>query len=110
MAGGVRTAHGVQPTAMGSDQRSSVGNSRGGSSEHRMAVGAGANRAGLGALWVDVSAFDPANRRSRTRMGANHSRVPSLMMFRTHGRRHSNPTDSPRANRAYAECGVVQSV
>ena len=29
MAGGVRTAHGVPPSAMGSDQRSSVGHSRG---------------------------------------------------------------------------------
>ena len=33
MAGGVRTAHGVLPSDMGSDQRSSAGNSRGGSSE-----------------------------------------------------------------------------
>ena len=29
MAGGVRTAHGVPPSAMGSDQPSSVGHSRG---------------------------------------------------------------------------------
>ena len=60
---------------------------------------------GVGALWVDMSEFDPANSRCRTRMGVNHSRVPSFMMFRTHGRRHSNPTDSPRPNRAHAECG-----
>jgi hypothetical protein len=38
MAGGVRMAYGVPPSAMGSDQRSSVGHSRGGSSD-RIAVG-----------------------------------------------------------------------
>jgi len=38
MAGCVRAAHGVPPSAMGSDQRSSVGHSRGGSSD-RLAVG-----------------------------------------------------------------------
>ena len=98
---------------LGSDQRSSVGHSRGGSSEHRMAFGARANRAyeecgrvvGVGALWIDMNEFDPANSRCRTHMGVNHSRVPSFMMFRTHGRRHSNQTDSQRANRAYEECG-----
>ena len=113
MASGVRTAHGVPPSTMGSDHRSSVGHSRGGSSEHRMAFGARANRAyeecgrvvGVGALWIDMNEFDPANSRCRTRMGVNHSRVPSFMMFRTHGRRHSNQTDSQRANRAYEECG-----
>jgi hypothetical protein len=57
---------------------------------------------GVGALWIDMNEFDPANSRCRTRMGVNHSRVPSFMMFRTHGRRHSNQTDSQRANRAYA--------
>ena len=113
MASGVRTAHGVPPSTLGSDQRSSVGHSRGGSSEHRMAFGARANRAyeecgrvvGVGALWIDMNEFDPANSRCRTRTGVNHSRVPSFMMFRTHGRRHSNQTDSQRANRAYEECG-----
>ena len=39
LAGGVRTADGVPPSAMGREQRSSVGHSRGGSSEHRLAVG-----------------------------------------------------------------------
>eukprot|EP00966_Prymnesium_polylepis_P223015 5158513-Prymnesium_polylepis.1 len=38
MAGGVRTAHGVPPSAMGSDQRSSVGHSRSGSSDRLAAV------------------------------------------------------------------------
>ena len=45
MAGGVRTARGVLPSATGSNQRSSVGNSRGGSSEPGTAVGARPNRA-----------------------------------------------------------------
>ena len=38
LAGGASTAHGVLPSAMGPEQRSSVGHSRGGSSD-RLAVG-----------------------------------------------------------------------
>ena len=39
VACGVRTAHGMPPSAMGSKQRSSLGHSRGRSSEPRLAVG-----------------------------------------------------------------------
>ena len=48
LAGGVRTAHGVLPSAIGSEQRSSVGHSRGGSSEHRLAIGGHRSRRGCG--------------------------------------------------------------
>ena len=45
LAGGVRMAHGVLPSAMASDQRSSVGHSRGGSSD-RLAAGGHRGRRG----------------------------------------------------------------